>query len=122
MKSSPYTNKTYLMRSQTLRYLTDNKCKICECQHENSECHHIDGNNRNNNWNNLAILCPMHHRLVHLSDFNPDHLRTNIIAALFHKYHAELRNCEVAAHYEIIPKHFELNNKKSYRDHTAKNP
>lgn len=108
MKKSPYQNKTYLMRSQTLRYLTDNKCKICELDHPSSECHHIDGNPKNNAWNNLAILCPMHHKLVHMSDFKPDSLRSNVIALLFTKYKIELSNCDVAAEYVIIPKHYKI--------------
>lgn len=102
MKKSAYNHKQYIVRSNALRYLTEDKCKICETSSSSNECHHIDGDNTNNEMSNLVILCPMHHKLVHLSDFKHEHLRSNIPQLLINKYDKLIRAID------IIEKHFVL--------------
>ena len=41
---------------------TGNKCSMPHCSHETGlEIHHIDENPANNNFNNLLLLCAVHH-------------------------------------------------------------
>lgn len=96
MKKSPYQRKEFIVRSNALRFLTDNKCKICDTKHEVTECHHIDGNPYNNAIKNLVILCPLHHKMVHLSNFAPETLQYNIPLLLLDKYEEALKLCEIA--------------------------
>ena len=40
------------------------KCVVCQYE-EDVDVHHIDGNRLNNALENLTVLCPNHHRVVH---------------------------------------------------------
>ena len=47
------------------------KCRLCEYSIESVlEVHHIDRDRGNNEINNLAVLCPTHHREVHTGLIN----------------------------------------------------
>jgi hypothetical protein len=45
------------------------KCAICEFSFD-VDVHHIDGNRLNNQIDNLIVLCPNHHRVIHLLKMN----------------------------------------------------
>ena len=48
-----------------IRYFEKNECVVCG--YENStDVHHLDKNKRNNNPENLVLLCPNHHREIHV--------------------------------------------------------
>ena len=48
-----------------IRYFKKNECVVCK--YENSiDVHHLDKNKRNNNPENLVLLCPNHHREIHV--------------------------------------------------------
>jgi hypothetical protein len=63
------------------------QCAICEYDVvEALQVHHIDGNRKNNDFNNLIVLCPTHHVEAHLNMINEDEMvlkRDNLIRSVF---------------------------------------
>ena len=69
MRPSHYTNGVSSYRERAFR---NNKCECSECGFdikEVLEVHHIDGDRDNNSVENLAILCPTHHKMKTLKRF-----------------------------------------------------
>lgn len=74
IKTSPTTVRVYnpaIIRD--LKKLYKGNCQLCGCKPfsaqdcDLTEVHHIDyfAQSHNNNANNLIVLCPNHHRLIH---------------------------------------------------------
>jgi len=54
----------------------NNRCERQDCrQVAKPHIHHIDGNNRNNNYRNLIVLCPNCHSNAHSGVFTTSQLR-----------------------------------------------
>jgi hypothetical protein len=41
----------------TVLFDNDHTCCVCRQYHKDVQLHHIDGDNRNNDQSNLAVLC-----------------------------------------------------------------
>jgi len=48
----------------------DHKCLVCN-ESNIVDVHHIDGDHKNNDIENLLPLCPTHHRYMHYKKFRP---------------------------------------------------
>jgi hypothetical protein len=60
---NPYRSNTARRRA----FKVQSKCYFCdENRLKMLDVHHIDNNHSNNSVNNLILLCPNHHREVHL--------------------------------------------------------
>ncbi|MFW6026165.1 MAG: hypothetical protein ACOCRX_07465, partial [Candidatus Woesearchaeota archaeon] len=60
-----YVNGEYAKFKKNRKILleeSNNKCSICEIEHDRLECHHIDGDRLNNELENLIIVCPSCHK------------------------------------------------------------
>ena len=59
-----------------VRSFKKNNCVVCGYEHS-TDVHHLDKDKRNNSPENLVLLCPNHHREIHVGI-----LKTNEIADL----------------------------------------
>jgi hypothetical protein len=69
-----------LEQLKTEMMLRSSNC-CCVCQIPFVHAHHINGNNANNTFDNLAPLCPNHHALAHsrsnmVLNLNPERIKT----------------------------------------------
>lgn len=52
-------------KNVAIRHFKKNECLICGYK-ISTDVHHWDRNKKNNNANNLVLVCPNHHREIHL--------------------------------------------------------
>jgi len=61
-------------KNVAVRHFKKNECIICGYK-ASTDVHHWDKDKRNNKPNNLVLLCPNHHREVHLGILNKDKIK-----------------------------------------------
>jgi len=66
----------HFAKNLAIRILKKNECVICGYK-ISTDVHHWDGNKKNNNSNNLVLLCPNHHREVHLGLITKENIIKN---------------------------------------------
>ena len=67
MKRKPYQSKLYKALRGYLLISRHQKCELCNYKSLSNEVHHIDHDSRNNNIENLMLLCKRCHAIIHKS-------------------------------------------------------
>lgn len=58
-------------RVHALDHIKDHKCFVCGFD-KIIEVHHLDKNRQNNSLDNLVLLCPNHHKMIHTKKYKQE--------------------------------------------------